>query len=65
MHAFSRRRTDAGSPAQTGMMGKVLLGAALVGIVILLGGGAFLAFWDIPAPSVKVEKVLPDARFQK
>jgi hypothetical protein len=47
------------------MMGKVLLGAALVGIVILLGGGAFLAFWDIPAPSVKVEKVLPDARFPK
>jgi hypothetical protein len=47
------------------MMGKVLLGAALVGIVILLGGGAFLAFWDIPAPSAKVEKVLPDARFPK
>jgi hypothetical protein len=47
------------------MMGKVLLGAALIGIVFLLGGGAFLAFWDIPAPSAKVEKILPDARFPK
>jgi hypothetical protein len=47
------------------MMVKVLLGAALIGVLVLLGGGAFLAFWDIPAPSAKVEKILPDARFPK
>jgi hypothetical protein len=48
-----------------GMMGKVLLVLALIVVIGLLGGGAFLAFWDIPAPTAKVEKVLPDARFPK
>jgi hypothetical protein len=47
------------------MMSKVLLAVALILIVGLVGGGAFLAFWDIPAPTAKVEKVLPDARFAK
>ena len=58
-------RSTAWSPAQMGMMGKVLLVVALIVIVGLLGGGAFLAFWDIPAPAQKVEKVLPDASFPK
>lgn len=47
------------------MMGRVLLVVALIGIVGLIGAGAFLAFWDIPAPTAKVEKILPDARFPK
>jgi len=38
-------------------------------IVIVLGalaGGAFyLATWDIPPPSTKVEKVLSDERFPR
>ncbi len=33
-------------------------------IVTLLGGAAYLAFVDVPAPTVKIEKVLPDARFE-
>ncbi len=48
-----------------GIMGKVLLVVALIVVIGLLGGGAFLAFWDIPAPTKPVEKVLPDARFPK
>jgi len=48
-----------------GMMGKVLLVVTLIVVIGLLGGGLFLAFWDIPAPTAKVEKVLPDARFPK
>ena len=48
-----------------GMMGRVLLVVALIVVIGLLGGGAFLAFWDIPAPINKVDKVLPDARFPK
>jgi len=35
--------------------------AALV--VVSLGGAIFLAYWDIPAPSSTVEKVLPNVRF--
>jgi hypothetical protein len=46
-------------------MGKVFVVAAVFVVVAVVGGGAFLAFWDIPAPTVKVEKVLPDARFPK
>ena len=32
----------------------------------LLGAGAvFLATWEIPPPSAKVEKVIPDERFTR
>jgi hypothetical protein len=51
--------------ARMGMITKVILVLVVVAAVGLLGGGAFLAFWDIPAPTAKVEKVLPDARFPK
>lgn len=35
-------------------------------LVVLLGGGfAFLANWDIPAPRSKVEKVIPADRLGK
>ena len=37
-----------------------------VAVLVLLGAGAaFLATWDIPPPSAKVEKVVPDARFSR
>ena len=36
----------------------------LVGAIVI-GGGMFLSTWDIPAPVAKVEKVIPDARFQR
>jgi len=43
-------------------MGKwLLIVVALIGVIIL-GGGAFLMVWDIPAPTARVEKVIPDAR---
>lgn len=35
-------------------------------LLLLIGGGmAFLASWDMPAPSKTVEKVLPDERFPR
>ena len=34
-------------------------------LAIVVGGGVFLATWDIPAPSERVEKVLPDERFPR
>jgi hypothetical protein len=46
-------------------MGKLVLVALVVVFVLLVGGGIFLAVWDIPAPSSSVEKVIPDARFPK
>ena len=46
-------------------MGKVVLAAIVVVVLILVGGGIFLAFWDIPSPSSPVEKVIPDARFPR
>lgn len=33
-------------------------------LLLLIGGGlAFLLTWDIPPPSGPIEKVLPDERF--
>lgn len=35
-------------------------------LILLVGGGvAFLATWDIPAPRSKVEKVIPADRLGK
>ncbi len=37
----------------------------LILLIAVLGGAAFLAMWDIPAPSTVVEKTLPDDRFPR
>jgi hypothetical protein len=46
-------------------MTRVTLVVVLVVLLMALGGALFLAFWDFPAPTSQVEKVLPDARFPK
>jgi hypothetical protein len=46
-------------------MGKLVLIFAALLAVIVIGGGAFLMLWDIPAPTARVEKVIPDARFPR
>ena len=33
-------------------------------VLVSIGGAVFLAYWDIPAPTSTVEKVLPNERFQ-
>jgi hypothetical protein len=33
--------------------------------LVLAGGMALLAMWEIPAPSAPVQKVLPDDRFPR
>ena len=38
---------------------------ALVVLVIVAGGAVFLASWQIPAPTAKVEKVIPNDRFPR
>lgn len=43
-----------------------LLIVFLAFLVLLIGGGGlFLANWDIPAPKAKVEKTLPNDRLGK
>jgi len=38
----------------------------LILIVVIIGGfGIFLAAWDIPPPSAKIEKVIPNDRFAR
>jgi hypothetical protein len=46
-------------------MGKLTIGFVVVIVLAALGGAAFLALWNPPAPSAPIEKVLPDARFPK
>jgi len=46
-------------------MGKLVLIFAALVVLIIIGGGAFLMLWDIPAPTARVEKVIPDARFPR
>ncbi len=38
----------------------------LVLLVVVIGGvGVFLATWNIPPPSAKIEKVIPNDRFAR
>jgi hypothetical protein len=43
-----------------GNLTKIVLIAILVAII---GGGIFLATWQIPAPAAPVERVIPNDRF--
>jgi hypothetical protein len=43
-------------------MNRLLLLFVAVVAVIVLGGGGFLMLWNPPAPTARVEKVIPDAR---
>jgi hypothetical protein len=46
-------------------MSRFALFAVLLVVVVLAGGAIFFATWDIPPPSAKVEKVLPNDRFPR
>ncbi len=46
-------------------MGKLLAAFFLLLLVAFLGGGVFLAMWEIPAPSTRVERVIPDDQFPR
>jgi outer membrane murein-binding lipoprotein Lpp len=46
-------------------MTRLTLFAVAVVVIALAGGAVFLSTWDIPPPSAKIEKVLPDARFAR
>ncbi len=44
-------------------MGKLIKLLFIVLVLVLAGGAAFLATWDIPAPARDVEKVLDNDQF--
>ena len=46
-------------------MGRVAIVLIVILVLAIAGGFNALAYWDFPAPSTRVEKVLPDARFPK
>jgi hypothetical protein len=48
--------------AEDPTLGRLLL---LTTFVVLLGGAIFLVTWEIPAPTVKVETVIPDDRLPR
>jgi hypothetical protein len=37
----------------------------IVLLLLIVGGGIFLATWDIPSPQTRIEKVIPDERFPR
>ena len=46
-------------------MRRVVVLLVIVLVLAILGAFLFLAFGDFPAPSNRIEKVVPDARFPK
>jgi hypothetical protein len=51
-----------------GTRGSLMARLSFIVLLLLLGGlaagGVFLMTWDIPAPQNKVEKVIPNERFE-
>jgi hypothetical protein len=45
------------------MVGKIAIAVFGILIIALIGGVTMLAFVKVPAPTQKVEKILPDAQF--
>jgi hypothetical protein len=48
-----------------GGMGKITIALVIVVALLLVGGVAFLAFWNPTPPSAPIEKVIPNERFPK
>ena len=46
-------------------MRRIVILLAMVLALAILAGCLYLAFGDFPAPSNRIEKTLPDARFPK
>lgn len=46
-------------------MSKLAAALVLLVLVVVVGGGVFLATVDLPPPSAKVEKVIPDDRLPR
>jgi len=45
-------------------MGKLVIFVGVV-VVLVTFAGIFLANWDIPPPTARIEKIVPDSRFDK
>ena len=47
------------------LMSKAPYIVLIILLLAVLGGAVFLVMWDIPPPSERVEKILPDDRFPR
>jgi hypothetical protein len=52
-------------PSSIVLMRKSSLFLIVIVLGVLAGGAVFLATWEIPPPTVKVEKVLSDEQFPR
>ena len=57
----TNRKTGQGRACMKKLASFVIVGA----LIILIGGGLFLATWQIPVPATEVERTLPDDRFPR
>jgi hypothetical protein len=39
----------------------IIIGA----LIVLVGGGLFLATWEIPVPATEIERTIPNDRFPR
>jgi hypothetical protein len=46
-------------------MSKIFRFVALLVLVVIAGGAVLLSAWRIPAPSAKIEKVIPNDKFPR
>lgn len=46
-------------------MSKIAAVLVVLVLAVIVGGGVFLATFDLPPPSAKVEKVIPDDKLPR
>lgn len=46
-------------------MAKLVILVVILLVLVAVGGGLYLAFGNFPAPTTRVETVLPNAQFPK
>jgi hypothetical protein len=63
MGRYGNKRTNDPSIRQGTRMKNLSKLVFILVIAIIVGGGLFLATWDIPAPVNNVERTLPDNKF--
>lgn len=57
----ANHKTGQGRACMKKLASVVIFGA----LILLIGGGLFLAAWDIPVPATDIERIIPNDRFPR
>ena len=57
----ANHKTGQGRALMKKLASIIIIGA----LIVLVGGGVFLATWEIPVPATEIERTIPNDRFPR